>query len=68
MSNSIIFLDGPEKQWICYWLGIPYLIESSFGGRMLNALTKDEQSIDFDLEGLILHKFMLTQRLTQNTK
>lgn len=55
--NNIIFLDGAEQQWIVYWLGIPYLVESSHNGYFYNVLTMDEQSIDIKLEGIILDKF-----------
>lgn len=60
--NNVIFLDGAEQQWIVHWLGIPYLLESSFGGRFHNVLTMDEQSIDLSLERKILDKFFLMKR------
>lgn len=55
MNN--FFIDMAEAQWLVYWLGIPYLVECSFGGRFYNVLDSDEQSIDLDLEGIILDKF-----------
>lgn len=61
-AKNVIFLDGAEKQWIVHWLGIPYLVESSFQGYFYNVLTMDEQSIDLKLEGIILDKFFKMQR------
>ena len=56
-AKEKIFIDGAESQGIIHWLGIPYLIESSFRGRFWNVLTLDEETIDFDLEGKIIYKY-----------
>lgn len=55
--NKVMFIEYIDNQWIIHWLGIPYLVESSFRGRFYNVLSIEEESIDLELEGIILDKF-----------
>lgn len=51
------FIDFSEQIATIYWCGIPYYIESSFNGRFYNVLDINEESIDQDLECVILDKY-----------
>jgi len=52
-----IFIETPYFQKTIHWLGLPYIVESSYRGRFYTVFDKYEQNIDFETEGKILHKF-----------
>ncbi|AGO48409.1 hypothetical protein Phi10:1_gp068 [Cellulophaga phage phi10:1] len=58
-KTNIMFIEMPDFQKRIYYLGIPYIVESSYRGRFFNALTIDEEFICFELEGKILNKYFL---------
>lgn len=55
--NNAVFIDMVEQQWVVHWLGVPYLVESSYRGRFFNVLDINEQPIEYMLESTILYKF-----------
>lgn len=55
--NNTVFIDMVEQQWVVHWLGVPYLVESSYRGRFFNVLDINEQPIEYMLESTILYKF-----------
>lgn len=64
-----MFIDFADFEGKVYYLGLPYIIESSFDKRFFNVLTEDEESVDLELEGKILYKFFITRKLNpQNQK
>lgn len=52
-----IFIDFADFEKVVYWLGIPYMVESSFRGRFYNVLTLDEENVDGEIEDKVLQKY-----------
>ena len=60
-----IFIDLADFEQEIYYMGLPYIVESSFNQRFFNVLTKDEENIDLELEGKILYKFFKMKQINR---
>ncbi len=58
-----LFIDGAETQVVVHWLGIPYVVESSFRGRFYNVMTLDEEEVPHEIEYKVLDKYFKLKTL-----
>ena len=58
MKHDKTFIDMSDVEGIVYWLGIPYVIETSFRKRFYHVMDVNDNCVtDNDLEYKVLSKF-----------
>ena len=65
MSNRV-FIDMSDVECVIHWLGIPYVIESSFRRRFYNVMDCNDKCVtDNELERKVLTKFSTLNNQTK---